>query len=111
MTRLPWIYRWSSASAHTGGEDEFGLIDAGCWRKQSAGMNWKSVLRAGMDDRQINRIRVYCRTGRPLGSDGFISKLESVIGRRLRALPVGRPKKKIKTKKSAKKKRYNHRRN
>jgi putative transposase len=34
MTRLPWIYRWSSASAHTGGEDEFGLIDAGCWRKQ-----------------------------------------------------------------------------
>ena len=112
MTKLPWTYRWSSASAHTGQEDEFGLIDAGYWRQQSTGMNWKSVLRAGMDDRQMNRIRVYCRTGRPLGSDSFISKLERLIGRRLRALPVGRPKKKSRIKsheKAAKKERYNRR--
>jgi putative transposase len=95
MTRSPWDYRWSSASVHTGGEDEFGLIDAESWRQQSKGMNWKSILRAAMDDRQINRMRVHCRTGRPLGSDNFISKLESMIGRRLRALSIGRPKKKI----------------
>jgi hypothetical protein len=31
-------------------------------------------------------------TGRPLGSDGFISKLEKKLGCRLRPLPVGRPK-------------------
>jgi len=98
MTRMPWTYRWSSASAHTGGEDEFGLIDVERWRQQSAGINWKSVLRAGMDDRQINRIRVYCRTGRPLGSDSFVSRLESIVGRRLRALPIGRPKKKANVK-------------
>jgi len=33
------------------------------------------------------------RTGRPLGSDAFISKLETRLNRRLRPLPVGRPKK------------------
>ena len=33
-----------------------------------------------------------------LGTDKFISKLETVIDRRLRALPVGRPKKKVKRK-------------
>jgi hypothetical protein len=33
-------------------------------------------------------------TGRPLGSDGFVSKLERLLGRRLRALPEGRPRKK-----------------
>jgi putative transposase len=30
-------------------------------------------------------------TGRPLGSDAFLSKLETLLGRRVRPLPVGRP--------------------
>ena len=46
----------------------------------------------------IDKLRIYCRTGRPLGTDKFISKLETVIGRRLRPLPLGRPKKKAKRK-------------
>ena len=33
------------------------------------------------------------QTGRPLGSDGFVSKLETLLGRRVRPLPVGRPRK------------------
>jgi hypothetical protein len=41
----------------------------------------------------IDKLRTHCRTGRPLGPDKFISKLETIIGRRLRALPVERPKK------------------
>ncbi|MGA2914833.1 MAG: transposase [Sedimentisphaerales bacterium] len=112
MTKLPWTYRWSSASAHIGEEDEFGLIDVGHWRQQSTEMNWENILRAGIDDRQMNRIRIHCRTGRPLGSDSFISKLERLIGRRLRALPVGRPKKKsgIKSREKATKKERRNRR-
>ncbi len=31
-----------------------------------------------------------CSPGRPLGTDGFLSKLEKLLGRRVRALPVGR---------------------
>jgi hypothetical protein len=30
---------------------------------------------------------------RPLGSDAFLSKVESLMGRRIRPLPIGRPKK------------------
>jgi len=33
-------------------------------------------------------------TGRPLGTDKFISKIEVKLGRRLRPLPIGRPKNK-----------------
>jgi putative transposase len=109
MTRSPILYRWSSASAHTDGEDEFGLIDNERWRQQSAGIDWNTVLRKGMEAQETTKIRIYCRTGRPLGSDGFISKLESVIGRRLRPLPVGRPRKKITVKPHRGRKRKNKR--
>jgi hypothetical protein len=37
-------------------------------------------------------IRLSTHRGRPLGGDRFLSKLEDALGRRLRALPVGRPK-------------------
>jgi putative transposase len=37
--------------------------------------------------------RQHERTGRPLGSDRFLAKLETLLGRRVRPLPVGRPKK------------------
>jgi putative transposase len=107
MTRSPIAYRWSSASAHTDGEDEFGLMNTERWRQQSAGIDWKTVLRKGMEVQETNKIRIYCRTGRPLGSDSFISKLESIIGRRLRPLPVGRPKNKINVKTRRKVKRKN----
>ena len=30
--------------------------------------------------------------GHPLGSDGFLSKVEHALGRRVRALPIGRQK-------------------
>ena len=37
-------------------------------------------------------LRLNTRTGRPLGTDSFLSKIEVLLGRRVRALPVGRPK-------------------
>jgi hypothetical protein len=38
-------------------------------------------------------LRLNTQTGRPLASDFFLSKLGHTLGRRLRSLPVGRPKK------------------
>ena len=46
-----------------------------------------------MDRTKLARLRGNTHTGRPLGSDSFISKLEKKIGCRLRPLPAGRPKK------------------
>ena len=64
------------------------------WKGQSSGLDWKKILRERIEKPELDRLRIYCRTGRPLGSDKFISKIEVMLGRRLRALPVGRPKKK-----------------
>ncbi|MBL7145125.1 MAG: transposase [Phycisphaerae bacterium] len=96
MVRYPWTYRWSSAGFHIGQEDEFCLMDKKRWRQQSSSIDWKNILRRKLEKLDIDKLRIHCRTGRPLGTDKFISKLETVIGRRLRALPVGRPKKKAK---------------
>ena len=95
LSRYPWTYRWSSASAHTGQQDEFGLIDKDFWLEQSSGINWRQELKDKIESLKIGAcLGVYCRTGRPLGTDKFISKLEIKLGRRLRPLPVGRPPKK-----------------
>lgn len=94
MVRYPWSYRWSSAAFHIGREDEFGLMDRNKWKRKSSPLDWRMVLREKLERLDMDRLRVHCRTGRPLGTDKFISKLETALGRRLRALPVGRPKKK-----------------
>lgn len=60
------------------------MISAGDWRKE---------LEAGLSDSELERVRLSTHTGRPLGSDSFLSKLEKLIGRRVRPLPVGRPRK------------------
>ena len=110
MVRRPWTYHWSSAGFHTGKNDEFGLMDKARWQEHSSGLDWKKVLQKNLERLDLNRLRVYCRTGRPLGGDKFISKIEVMLGRRLRALPVGRPKKnkESKKKKTIAKKRKHH---
>ena len=49
------------------------------------------VVPGCLTDRQLKDVRRYTLTGRPLGSDSFLSKLETAFGRRLGPLPVGRP--------------------
>ena len=69
-------------------------MDKKRWQRQSSGLDWKKVLSNKLEKLDMDNLRIYCRTGRPLGSDKFISKLETAIGKRLRPLPLGRPKKK-----------------
>ena len=45
------------------------------------------------DDAFVSRLRGRTQTGRPLAADSWLSKLEKKLGRRLRPLPVGRPRK------------------
>ncbi len=67
------------------------MLDLSEWRRQKDRDDWAEQLTEPQDDRTISTIRSAMRTGRPLGSDRFISKIETFIGRRLRAAPVGRP--------------------
>jgi hypothetical protein len=55
--------------------------------------NERKALQEPEDDNLFGLIRRSTHTGRPLATDGVLSKLEHKLGRRLRALPVGRPKK------------------
>ncbi len=99
IVRLPWRYRWSSAAAHCGQGDPPGLLDLTKWRKIMRPAHWRRLLVEAQEEQEVELIRKRTFTGRPLGSDRFIAKLETRLNRRLRANPVGRPAKKKKEKK------------
>lgn len=94
LSRFAWSYPWSSASVHVGKPNRTGLIDLRHWKSLSKGLNWREILRTRHDDDDLSNFTDKHLRGRPLASDSFLSKLETKIGRRLRPLSVGRPKKK-----------------
>ncbi|MCJ7749752.1 MAG: RHS repeat protein [Armatimonadetes bacterium] len=54
---------------------------------------WREKLSRPEDEEAVSGVRASSHTGRPLGSDAFLSKVESLMGRRIRPLRIGRPKK------------------
>ena len=84
-------YRWSSARAHVRGEADAVLAEE-CYLVKKIG-DWSRYLGEEKDVVLVEDIRQSTRTGRPCGDDRFMTKLESLLGRRLTALPRGRPRK------------------
>jgi putative transposase len=99
LVRTPWQYAWSSAAAHAGETQASELLDLAEWRRMwvSRPDRWRKALREREDEELAGRLRLSTHTGRPLATDSLLSKLEHKLGRRLRPLPVGRPKKARKT--------------
>ena len=100
MVRRAWRYAWSSAAAHcavakdkTGTGGTTGLLDLAAWRKRLGDVNWKEALLRATDASLTENLRGWTNRGCPLGSDRFVAKLEARLGRRLRPLPRGRPRK------------------
>jgi putative transposase len=93
MVQAAWRYRWSSAAAHCSLGPVPGWLDLSSWREAWGAEAWREQLRVREDEEIIEHLRLSTHTGRPLGSDTFLSKVEHVLGRRLRPLPVGRPRK------------------
>lgn len=92
MVRKPWRYPWSSAAVHVGEARDDGLLDLAPWREYFGDeTRWRRILEQGVEEAFAEKFRLNTHTGRPLGSDGFLSKLENALGRRVRALPHGRP--------------------
>ena len=95
LVRRAWRYAWSSAAAHSGvSPDRSGLLDLAGWSFGGSASDWKETLLRMLDKTTLSTVRLNNHRGRPLGSDRFLSKIESLVGRRLRPLPVGRPRKK-----------------
>ena len=91
MVRKAERYAWSSAAAHCGLREDLLLADAAELAGQVG--DWSAWLREGQDDGMVGAIRGGTRTGRPVGSDGFIGRLERMLGRVLRPRKGGRPRK------------------
>ncbi len=94
LVRQPWKYPWSSAKAHLDGQDPTDLLNLSYWRQISSQVDWREALEKKQSGEIILQLRLNTHTGRPLAGDAFISKLEKLVNKRLRPLPVGRPPKK-----------------
>ena len=94
LVRAAWRYGWSSAAAHCDGRDASGLLDLAAWRRGlPRGGDWRDSLGKALKKDVLSKLRLWTHRGRPLGSDRFVAKLERALGRRLRPLRVGRPRK------------------
>lgn len=84
-------WRWSSVRAHLAARDDE-LVNASPLLERAA--DWKAVLAQSLDRKHRDTIESHERTGRPLGSDKFIKRLEKRLGRTLaRQKPGPKPRK------------------
>ena len=73
------------------GEDRTGLLDLEAWLSDWPPKEWRGMLRTSLEKETVASLRDFTARGRPLGSDAFITRMESLLGRRVRPRPVGRP--------------------
>jgi len=99
LHRKAWRYAWSSAAAHVDAGATSDLLNLSEWYDRISAGRWREELSRGLKESDAKELQSRTYTGRPLGSDSFLSKLERVLGRRVRPLPVGRPKKNKRAKK------------
>ena len=79
-------YAWSSAMAHLRGKDDT-LVKVKPMLDRVA--DWREYLAEAVDSTELRELRRHNRTGRPLGSDEFITRLEQTTGRDLRPKKPG----------------------
>ena len=91
LVRQAGKYAWSSAATHISGKDKLEML-VRTWPVPRQRKTWAQMLKKPIDAETRKQIQVTTQTGRPWGSDAFIAKLERKYRRRLKALPVGRPK-------------------
>jgi putative transposase len=87
----PDRYPWSSAGGHAGLRKD--PLLSGALESRGKVKNWAKWLRAGEDAAMVETIRASTRTGRPAGDKRFITRIEKLTGRCLRARKIGRPRK------------------
>lgn len=87
----PSDYPWSSASAHIGQTDYSGLLDLEWWKSFQGFSEWRQLLQTRLPAPAVERLRCHSITGRPLGSDEFVKRMEARMNSRLHPLSIGRP--------------------
>jgi len=90
LVENPGDYAWSSAKAHlkqkAKGQDKLLKVDP----LLELVNDWHAFLAETETEETLKALRRHERTGRPLGDDAFLSKLENDTGRTLRPQRAGR---------------------
>jgi putative transposase len=81
---------WSSARAHLSGRDDCLVKVAPLLAMIS---DWRVLLNSARPEGELKELRSHGRTGRPLGDETFLDRLEGLVGRVLKPQKGGRPKK------------------
>jgi len=81
IVKKPWDYKWSSAKHHLGLEKN--PIITGSLLNTIVD-DWKKFLTADLKDGEEKLIKLHERTGRPLGCNSFIEKLEKILDMKLK---------------------------
>ena len=82
----PCDWRWSSARAHVAGQDDQ-LVKVAPLLAMIP--NWCAFLKSAVPEEELREIRRHARTGRPLGDESFLARLEGMVGRVLQAQKRG----------------------
>ena len=87
---------WSSAAAHVSGRTD-GIAETGWLNERIGGWvcTWAQHLRKRDEGDFASRMRMHENTGRPLGDEGFVKKLETMLARVLLPGKPGRPRKRL----------------
>jgi putative transposase len=78
-----WDYEWSSARGHVKGENDL-LVKVRPMLERVE--DWREYLMSPVSETELVAIRQHTRTGRPLGSESFVDRLQVQLGRILRPL-------------------------
>lgn len=90
MVRRARDYRWSSVRAHLSGKDDR-LVSVEPLLSRVP--DWAGFLKDRANEMEQKAMHLHTNTGRPLGGDEWIERLEAKSGRSLKAGKPGRPKK------------------
>ena len=90
LVARPEDWRWSSTRAHLCGRDD-SLVKVEPLLAMIP--NWRAFLDSACPEGEIDEIRKHARTGRPLGDEAFLDRLEGILGRVVKPKKGGRPKK------------------
>jgi putative transposase len=85
-------WTWSSAAAHVGRQAAPRWLDLVPWRSRFTSHEWMEYLAAETFGEAEAALRLNTYSGRPLGTEAFVERLEATLGRKLRPAKGGRPK-------------------
>lgn len=92
LVQSPAEWRWSSARAHLAGRDD-SLVKVAPLLAMVG--DWQGLLDNARreEELELDAFRSHGRTGRPLGDEAFLERLERLVDRVLKPQKGGRPRK------------------